>query len=50
MKAVRKSAKDDFEDDNDDEESDLKLASSTKSKLDKFKLKANHEATSDEDD
>lgn len=34
----------------DDDESDTMPAPSAKSKLSKFKLKANHEATSDEDD
>lgn len=37
------------ESDNDDEE-DVKPAIKTSSKLDKFKHKANHEATSDEDE
>lgn len=47
---TRKSAKQDANDDDDDEEPDIKSAPPpVKGKLSKFKLKANHEATSDEE-
>lgn len=36
--------------DDDDDESDIKPVPSAKGKLSKFKLKANHEATSDEEE
>lgn len=36
--------------DSEEDEEDTKPVNKSKSKLDKFKLKPNHEATSDEDD
>lgn len=48
-KLAKESSEDEEEVDEDDEELEVKPKATTKSKLDKFKMKGNHEATSDED-